>query len=143
MRFSSLINVISCKSGKISNLMAGHRIYKSQYKMGKKISKLDDNFFHHMQPKCNINSCEMKTKKENSKNFRKNNDGTDLRSLPLQQHLPQNIKTNTHCVVSEYNDLIQIQNYIASEFIFDINFITFDIIFENVVFLGYVDYPVL
>ena len=53
------------------------------------------------------------------------------------------IKTNTHCVVSEYNDLIQIQNYIASEFIFDINFITFDIIFGNVVFLGYVDYPVL
>ena len=25
----------------------------------------------------------MKTKKENSKNFRKNNDGTDLRRLPL------------------------------------------------------------
>ena len=46
------------------------------------MSKLDNNFFHHMQPKCNINSCEMKTKKENSKNFRKNNDGTDLRRLP-------------------------------------------------------------
>merc|ERR1711934_295914 len=28
----------------------------------------------------------MKTKKENSKNFRKNNDGTDLRRLPLLWH---------------------------------------------------------
>jgi len=29
----------------------------------------------------------MKTKKENSKKFRKNNDGTDLRRLPLQESL--------------------------------------------------------
>ena len=29
----------------------------------------------------------MKTKKENSKNFRKNNDGTDLRRLPQQGNL--------------------------------------------------------
>ena len=59
------------------------RYTKVSTKWVKKVFKLDDNFFHHMQPKCNINSCEMKRKKENSKNVRKNTDGTDLRRLPL------------------------------------------------------------
>ena len=41
------------------------RYTKVSTKWVKKVFKLDDNFFHHMQPKCNINSCEMKRKKEN------------------------------------------------------------------------------
>ena len=41
------------------------RSTKVSTKWVKKVFKLDDNFFHHMQPKCNINSCEMKRKNEN------------------------------------------------------------------------------
>ena len=34
MHFSSFINRQTCKPGKISNLMSGHEIYKSEHKMG-------------------------------------------------------------------------------------------------------------
>ena len=46
MHFSSLINLLSCKSWKIAILMSGHEIYKSRHKIcKKKFLSLTSKFF--------------------------------------------------------------------------------------------------
>ena len=51
MHFSSLINLLLCKPGKIAIPMFGHEIYKSKHKIHKKkVFKLDVDIFHQKQP---------------------------------------------------------------------------------------------
>ena len=52
--------------------------------MGKKVSKLDNNFSIKCNPSATQIHVKWKQKRENSKKFPKNEDGTDLRRLPLQ-----------------------------------------------------------
>ena len=84
MHFSSLINLLSCKSWKIAILMCGHEIYKSRHKIcKKKFLSLTSKFFI----KDDLIASEIHTKEQQKRKFKQIHpeieDGIDLRRCPL------------------------------------------------------------
>ena len=84
MHFSSLINLLSCKSWKIAILMSGHEIYKSRHKIcKKKFLSLTSKFFI----KDNLIASQIHMKEQQKRKFKQIHpeieDGIDLRRCPL------------------------------------------------------------